>query len=105
MTVVSLPGRLLSLAMLRRGLRLWVLARLLMSALFLLSQTDPLRVPTITTVVFVVTCVMLGYIEVHLNHERDLLANLGIRRRALLPLFLVPAVLGELLIRVVAAFA
>jgi hypothetical protein len=94
---------MLSLALLRRGFRLWVLARLLMSALFFLSQTDPLRLPTMTTVVFVLTCVMLGYVEVHLNHERDLLANLGLGRRVLMPYFLVPAVLGELLIRVVAA--
>ncbi|MCC7054634.1 MAG: hypothetical protein IT355_15290 [Gemmatimonadaceae bacterium] len=48
-------------------------------------------------------CVTLGYVELHLNHERDLIGNLGIKRRQLFGYFLGPALLGELVVRGVAA--
>ena len=48
-------------------------------------------------------CVTFGYVELHLNHERDLFGNLGIRRRSVAGLFLGPALLGELVVRGVAS--
>ena len=98
-----LPNRLLTTLMLRRGARLWMLARVAISGLIFLSGEDPFRLPVSTTVGVLVICVALGYVEMHLNHERDLVANLGIKRRTLAGVFLAPALVGELLVRVVAS--
>lgn len=98
-----LPNRLITTLMLRRGARLWMLARVAISGLIFLSGEDPFRLPVSTTVGVLVICVALGYVEMHLNHERDLVANLGIKRRTLAGVFLGPALVGELLLRVVAS--
>lgn len=98
-----IPNRLVATALLTRSTRLWVVTRLTLSALFFLAGTDPLRLPIATTFGVLLLCVGVGYIETHLNHERDLLGNLGIKRRNLAAFFLAPALLGELLIRVIAS--
>ena len=98
-----LPNRLVTTLMLRRGARLWMLARVAVSGLIFLSGDDPFRLPFSTTVGVLLICVTLGYVELHLNHERDLFGNLGIKRRSVVGLFLGPALLGELLVRGVAS--
>lgn len=98
-----LPNRLVATLMLRRGARLWLIARVAISGLIFLAGDDPLRLPISTTVGVLLICVTLGYVELHLNHERDLLGNLGIKRRSVGALFFGPALLGELLVRGVAS--
>lgn len=98
-----LPNRLVAAAFLRRSTRLWIVARAALSGLFLLAGTDPLRLPIATTFGVLLLCVAIGYVEVHLNHERDLLGNMGIKRRTLAAFFLLPALLGELLLRAAAS--
>ena len=97
-----LPNRLVATLMLRRGTRLWILARVAISGLILLAGDDPFRLPFSTTVGVLLICLTLGYIEIHLNHERDLLGNLGIKRRSLAVFLLGPALVGELVVRSVA---
>lgn len=98
-----LPNRLVATLMLRRGARLWMIARVAISGLIFLSGDDPFRLPISTTVGVLLICVTFGYVELHLNHERDLFGNLGIRRRSVAGLFLGPALLGELVVRGVAS--
>jgi hypothetical protein len=96
-----LPNRLVARLLLQRGSRLWVIARVAIGALIFLSGDDPFQLPMSTTAGVLLICVTLGYVEVHLNHERDLFGNLGIKRRTLAGFFLAPALLGEMLVRVV----
>ena len=100
-----LPNRLLTTLLLRRGTRLWAITRVTISGLILLAGDDPLRLPVTTTVAVILLCGTLGYVEGHINHERDLLGNLGVRRRSVAPFFFLPALLGELLIRAAASAA
>jgi hypothetical protein len=101
--IAMLPNRLLTSALLRRSTRLWMVVRAALSGLVFLAGTNPLRLPVATTVGVLVICVAVGYVELHINHERDLFANLGIKRRNLALLFLMPALAGEMLVRAVAA--
>ena len=98
-----LPNRLVAMALLRRGARLWAIARVAISGLIFLSGDNPLQLPVTTTVGVLLIAVALGYVELHLNHERDLLGNLGIKRRSVAGFFLAPAFLGEVMVRAVAA--
>lgn len=98
-----LPNRLLASLMLRRAARLWLIARVAISGLIFLAGDDPFRLPFSTTVGVLLICVTLGYVEMHLNHERDWLANLGVKRRTVAGIMLGPALLGELLVRGVAS--
>lgn len=98
-----LPNRLVATMMLRRGARLYLIARVAISGLIVLSGDDPFRLPVSTTVGVLFTCITLGYVEMYRNHERDLLGNLGIKRRSIAGFFLVPALVGELIVRGVAA--
>lgn len=100
-----LPNRLVATMLLRRSTRLWVLARLAFSGLVFLAGDDPFRLPIATTAGVLMICVTLAYIETHLNHERDLLGNLGIKRRTLAVYFLGPALVGEIFIRAAASAA
>ena len=82
---------------------MWAIARVAISGLIFLSGDDPLQLPVTTTVGVLLIAVALGYVELHLNHERDLLGNLGIKRRSVAGFFLAPAFLGEVMVRAVAA--
>jgi hypothetical protein len=88
-------NRRLLIAMLRRSARLWLLTRLALSAVLLFAGDDPLRLPLSVNAVVVVFCVTAGFLDVQRHHERDLFANLGVRRRDLLPWLLLPVLLGE----------
>lgn len=99
------PNPLLASAFLRRGIRLWIIARLAISGLVFLAGDDPFRLPIATMAVFTLVCALLGHVEMHLNHERDLLGNLGIKRRIVGLFFLGPALAGELLVRGLASLA
>jgi hypothetical protein len=95
-------NRLVVTTFVTRGVRLWLIVRAALSGLLYLAGTNPLRLPIATTLGVLFIAVTAGYVEVHLNHERDLLGNLGIKRRSLVGFFLVPAMIGELLVRAVA---
>lgn len=102
-STTMLPNPLVATLMLRRGARLWLIARVAIGGVIFLSGDDPFRLPISTTVGVLLICVTLGYVELHLNHERDLLGNLGLKRRSVGALFFGPALLGELLVRGVAS--
>ena len=97
------PNRLLATLMLRRGARLWLVTRVAVVGLIALAGDDPFRLPLITTAGVLLLCIMLCYVETYRNHERDLLGNLGIKRRSLAILFVIPALIGELIVHTMAS--
>jgi hypothetical protein len=101
-SVQMIPNSLLTRALLRRGMLLWTITRAALSGVLYLAGENPLRPPVATTAAIVVLCVCAGYVELHRNRGRDLLANLGTKRRHVAGYFAVPAICGELLLRAAA---
>ncbi len=99
-----LPNRLVSLAMLRRGVTLWGVTRVAASGVVAYAGRDPLRLDPGAVITVLLLCVALCYVETARNRERDLLANMGIRRRTLALWFLTPAVAGEGAVRAAVAW-
>ena len=87
-----------------RGALLWVGVRLLVSAAVALAGLEPLHLTFSSIMVIVGGSCVLGAVDVHRRHERALLENLAVSRAALVVLFAVPPVLGELRISLVANF-
>ena len=102
---LMLPNPLLASAFMRRGVRLWIIARLAISGLVILAGDDPFSLPFAMMAVFILVCALLGHVEKHRNHERELLGNFGIKRRVFGLFFLGPALAGELLVRGLASLA
>lgn len=98
------PNPLITRAYLARGAQLWIGARLLVSAPLVLAGMDPLDLTFQTAMLIVGGSVMLGIVDVYRRHERALLENLGVSRRLLFVFLATPAVLGEVIISVAAAF-
>jgi hypothetical protein len=99
-----LPNRVIALALLQRGLSLWVVTRIAVSGVLAYAGRDPRRLDAGELVTVSLLCVALGYIETARNRERDLLGNMGIRRRDLALLFLTPVIAGECAVRAVVAW-
>jgi hypothetical protein len=95
------PDRVIATAYLRRGAVLWVVTRAALSVLWILAGDHPLRLSVASTVGALLSYVAVGYVETSRRHEWELLANLGIKRRMLALAFLVPAVIGEAVLRAV----
>lgn len=86
-----------------RGARLWLSLRILVTIVFLLGGTSPIRVPPMVLVAIILLSVFLGFLDTYRYRERVLLGNLGIRPHILGILFLIPAATGEATIRIGAA--
>jgi hypothetical protein len=99
-----LPNRLLSLALLHRGVMLWGVTRIAASGVLAYAGRDPLRLDPGELLVVLLLSVTLCYVETARNRERDLLANMGIRRRTLALWFLASALAGEGAVRAVVAW-
>ena len=99
-----LPNRLVTLTMLRRGVAIWLVTRIAASGVFAYAGKDPLRLDTGGLLTVVLLCTALCYVEMARNRERDLLANMGIRRRSLALLFIAAAVTGEGAVRAAAVW-
>lgn len=85
-----------------RGAVLWASARALLSAVFILGHTDPLRL-SFGSIIFVMAAVSgVGIADLDRRHERPLLANLGLSRATQISFFALPALLGEMVIAMVA---
>ena|SRR5689334_14186861 len=93
------PNRLIIRAHLRRGARLWLIARAMLSGVFLLAGTNPFRLSAIVAVEIVLLTGAVSFIETHRRRERALLANLGVRPLILGALFAAPALIGEVTLR------
>ena len=97
------PNRLVLRAYVLRGARIWGLARLALSGVFVLGGIAPLTLPSLVTVGIVAMSVVLGLVETHLHRESALLANLGVSSVALGACFAGPAVVGELMLSALGA--
>jgi hypothetical protein len=83
-----------------RGALLWVGSRALLSCLLLLAHVDPMELSVAATMSLVVGTVVLGYADISRRHERILLGNLGITHGMLVMFFALPALFGEIIVRV-----
>jgi hypothetical protein len=97
------PNVLVTRKYLARGARLWIGARLLVSALLILSGADPLRLTFATAMLIVCGAVVVGLADLYRRHDRVLLENLAVSRTVVFVFLAAPAMLGELLIAAAAA--
>lgn len=97
------PNRYIVRAYVVRGARLWLIARLAIVVLFLLGGTDPVRLSTSVTVALVVLTVAICFLDTYRHRERAFLGNLGVGPLLLTTMFVTPALLGELALRLVDA--
>lgn len=88
-------NRLLATAYLARHARLWLLTRLLVSALFLRAEENPLQIALGGVGGLIVLSAAVNLFEIYRRHEFDLLGNLGVHRRSLAWWALLPPLLGE----------
>jgi hypothetical protein len=93
------PNRLIVRAYLSRGARLWLVARALLSAVFLLAGTNPVQLSAAAVVEVILLSVVLSFVETHRRRERAFLANLGVGPLVLGALFAGPAMIGEVALR------
>lgn len=94
---------LLARAYMARGARLWLITRALVSGAFLYLGTNPLHLSAVAVVGIVVLSIVLGFADTYVRRERVFLANLGLRAVLLSTFFAAPAMIGELVLRVVGA--
>lgn len=90
-------------AYLLRGASLWLGGRVLVSALLLLAGVDPFALTVSASLQIVGIIVALGLIDTLRRHERALLGNLGVSFATLALVIGTPALLGELLVRLLAS--
>ena len=85
-----------------RGIVLWVLARLMMMVVAIFGAAIPLREVIRWSVSGALgmlgVCAVLGFVDVRVRRERTLLGNLGIEDRELVVMYVVPAIVGELVL-------
>jgi hypothetical protein len=90
-------------AYLARGAELWLLIRLVISALFGATGTDPFHLATPTVAGIIALSLALGYIETARHREFVLLGNLSVSRTMLGAMLVAPAVAGEVILRLIDA--
>jgi hypothetical protein len=96
-----LPNPLILRWYVARALRLWVATRAIASLALAFGQEDPLHVPVRLSIALVAMSVGVCLLEVRIQHERALFANLGIPLGTLAMISALPAVVGELFVRIV----
>ena len=98
-----LPDAPVVLAYLARGARLWVVTRAALSAGLAVAETDPFHLSVTAVLAIIAMSVAVAFVDVRRQHESVLLANLAVSPAMLGTLFLIPAVLGEIVLHAVAA--
>ena len=93
------PNRLIVQAYLSRGARLWLIVRAMLSGVFLLAGTNPVRLSALVGVEIVLLTGAVSFLEIRRRRERALLANLGVRPLVCGALSAAPALIGELALR------
>jgi len=97
------PARPLTLALLRRGLLFWVLARamLLVVGIATSGAATAHRLSPLTATTLVLIVGTLGVLESRRLNEHRFFANLGVSPVAAGLLVMLPAILGEVVIGIV----
>ena len=86
-----------------RGARIWLLTRLAVGIVFLFGQGDPLDVSTRNAFGLVVVSTLACAVDTTRRRELILLGNLGVSYTQLAAFFALPAIAGEVLLRIVMA--
>jgi len=97
------PNRLLVQAYIFRGARLWLLTRAAIAGVFLLAGTDPLRLPTSVVATLIGLTVAVCFLDTYRHREGVFLGNVGVGSLMLAAIFVTPALIGELTLRLLAA--
>lgn len=97
------PNPLIVRAYLFRGALLWIVTRAAITGVLVLAGGNALRLSTAALIEVVLLIVALGWIETRRHRERSLLGNLGVSPLALSAFFAGPALLGEIVVRIVAS--
>jgi hypothetical protein len=101
---VRLPHPILFRLMLRRGVALWVGARLMLLAAAIMSQFIPVPTPyepglhlgAAGTPWFLLLLGLVIWLDLRRRHELTLISNLGLRPAIVSALACTPAVVGEM---------
>lgn len=94
------PNRLIARAYVFRGACLWLVARTMLSGVFLLAGMNPARLSSAAVVGIILLSVGLSFLETHRRRERAFLANLGVGPLVLGALFAGPAMIAEVALRI-----
>lgn len=79
-----------------RGAFLWLLARLLISAVIVAAQGDPFAISSRSAVIIIAVSTALAFAQTIRHREFAFLGNLGLTRAWLVACYALPALLGEL---------
>jgi hypothetical protein len=88
---------------LARGAKLWLATRAMVSVVFLYGHANPVELTPMATGLMVLSAVFVSCADTHRHGERALLGNLGLETPLLVAIFAVPAVLGEIAIKLTVA--
>lgn len=97
------PPRLIVRAYLRRGAVVWLTTRLVVVVVFAFGGTNPFVVPIVVLLGLVAASAALTLVDVHRRHEQMLIGNLAIGPAFIVALAAIPALAGELAIRLAAS--
>jgi hypothetical protein len=92
-----------------RGFRLWLLTRLLIIAVFFFTgglgggAENPFKLASIAVASVIAMSVVVGLVETVRRRELALLGNLGVSRGYLVAFYGIPALFGEIVLRLVTA--
>ena len=78
---------------------MWLITRVTLSGVFLLAGTNPVQLSAAAGAETILLSVVVSLLETRRRRERAFLANLGIRPLMLGALFVGPAMLGEVALR------
>jgi hypothetical protein len=81
-----------------RGAVLWLLARVLISAVIFAAQGDPFAFSSRSAVIIIAVSTAVAFAQTIRYRERAFLGNLGVTRASLAACYALPALLGELAI-------
>lgn len=99
------PNAILVRTRLRRGAIIWVAARAALALVLLPAGGNPLRLGAPAALVFVALCAAACTLDEVRMGEGVLIANLGVTRAWCVLLDVMPALVGELAMRLVRAMA
>jgi hypothetical protein len=93
------PNPMIVRAYIGRGARLWLLTRMVVGAVLLFGSMDPIELTTSASFTMVILTVFVVGVEMVKRRELVLLGNLGVSSAWLAAFSALPAIAGELLLR------
>lgn len=75
----------------------------MVAAVFATAQLEPLPLSFGSVIEVILLCTAVGFLDIRRRHERALLSNLGLGNVSIAVLFIIPAILGEVILRRIAS--